>query len=197
MRNIPIREIALEYHGDFRTSPRSIVVPDSVRVITRLHLNERSGKPVALQLGKGVERIGKEAFRSLHLDSLVIPDSVKVIEQGAFYNSHVRSLVLGTGLHTIGYGAFIGHSLSSLVIPDTVKRIGRAAFMPELSNSTSLVYLKVGRGIKEIPSAAFAGNESLVTLQLAEGLETIGTGAFANTALTQVDLPSSLKQIQK
>lgn len=175
------------------------MIPDSVRVITSLNFRDSSlnyEHSIALQLGKGVERIGKGAFQFLPLDSLVIPDSVKVIEQGAFFNSHVRSLVLGTGLHTIGDGAFIGHSLSSLVIPDTVKRIGKAAFMPQNSNTTSLVYLKIGKGIKEIPSAAFVANESLVTLQLAEGLETIGTGAFANTALTQVDLPSSLKQIQ-
>lgn len=82
------------------------------------------------------------------------------------------------------------------MIPDTVKRIGSAAFMPEVHHTNSLVYLKIGKGIKEIAPAAFIANTSLVTLQLAEGVEIIGTGAFTNTALTQVDLPSSLKQIK-
>lgn len=111
-----MREIALDgYHNRYKL-PRSIVVPDSVRVITSLsapyfmgihdNASPNNASPIALQLGKGVERIGTEAFRSLHLDSLVIPDSVKVIEPLAFFNSRVRSLVLGTGLHTIGDRAF-------------------------------------------------------------------------------------------
>lgn len=53
----------------------------------------------------------------------MIPDSVKVIEAGAFSNSRVRSLVLGSGVQTIGDRAFAGHSLSSLVIPDNIRQI--------------------------------------------------------------------------
>lgn len=36
VRNRPIREIALDGYNNTYKSPRSIVVPDSVRVITRL-----------------------------------------------------------------------------------------------------------------------------------------------------------------
>lgn len=57
--------------------------------------------------------------------------------------------------------------------------------------------MTLGKGIREIALGAFLDNKSLVSVQMPEGLERIGSCAFAETAVMQVDLPSSLQQIER
>jgi hypothetical protein len=64
------------------------------------------------------------------LESIVIPDTVKTISEGAFCNcTSLTNVVIPESVTSIGEAAFVGcKSLTSIVIPESVTSIGNSAF---------------------------------------------------------------------
>lgn len=88
---------------------------------------EKKNELVSLDLGNSVMNIGERAFALCsHLETVVIPDSVKVIEDGAFaYCKALKSITIGSGVTHIGADAFAGcTSLEKIIIPPSVMKIG-------------------------------------------------------------------------
>ena len=132
-----------------------------------------NGRSKNVEIPDGVEIIGYEAFRfdgekDEHiLSSLVLPASVKIIEEGAFANNLVLSSVdlsKCDKLVEIGTRAFSGcRSINSF----------------DLTSCTSL---------EVIGEKAFAGCKSLTSLNFPASVNTIGIQAFMNTGLAEIDL---------
>ena len=132
-----------------------------------------NGRTKSATIPDGVEVIGYEAFRfdgakDEHvLTSVVLPSTVKVIEEGAFANNLVLSSVDLSNcseLTEIGTRAFSGcRSIDTL----------------DLSKCEKL--LTVGE-------KAFAGCKGLRSLIFPNSVNTIGQCAFMNTGLTEIDL---------
>ncbi|MCL2708447.1 MAG: leucine-rich repeat domain-containing protein, partial [Defluviitaleaceae bacterium] len=79
--------------------------------------------------GIPVTSIGSYAFYGTGITSVIIPDGVFEIRDGAFMdNVELTRAELGSGLIYIGNGAFMGVGLTSLTIPDGVIEIGDGAF---------------------------------------------------------------------
>ncbi len=78
----------------------------------------------------GVTTIGEYEFESNEeLKKIVIPASVTVIKEGAFYGCDLETVVLSEGLLEIQNSAFGAcDCLKSVVIPDSVQSIGERAF---------------------------------------------------------------------
>lgn len=123
----------------------------------------------------GEDFIPAGAMENTKLNYLVLPDRLKGIGLGAFFNCKylVGSLVIPEGVEVIEDNAFNGCSSldGTLTLPSTLKRIGGRAFY----NCSSLT-----------------GN-----LTLPEGLETIGSDAFdiCRGFYGELHLPNSLKEI--
>ena len=117
-----------------------------------------------LVIADGIETIGKGAFQSSRLTSVVIPPSVTEIGRGAFWHNKLTSLTIGNGVKTIGWGAFRDNKLTSLTIPPSVTEIGKEAF----------------------------ANNRLTSLTIGNGVKTIGDYAFYNNQLAEVILPKEL-----
>ena len=90
---------------------------------------------MTIQLAEGVEIIESCAFMECYMLSgeLVLPDSLKVVESGAFNMAGEESqfiLTFGENLESIGASAFstIGIANNKIVIPNKVKTIGSTAF---------------------------------------------------------------------
>lgn len=88
-----------------------------------------------IELNEGLENIGTEAFESCKFKSLKFPSSLKIINDGAFYNVYATNLKLNAGLEFIGNSAFgLGSKVNKddvetvIEIPASVKYIGPAAF---------------------------------------------------------------------
>ena len=107
------------------------------------------------------------------LSSIVFPNSVKEIGEGAFYGyfyaypliSHdtfLKNITFGTGLEKIGTEAFYSRAgLTSITIPDNCTEIGIYAF----ANCDELTTITLGKNITTIGSHAFAAryiNENYV-----------------------------------
>ena len=77
----------------------------------------------------GVETIGGSLFAHTELQSITLPNSVKVIERDAFfYCKKMRSISLPANLETISGYAFQYSGLETITIPSSVKNIYYDAF---------------------------------------------------------------------
>lgn len=141
----------------------------------------------------GVEVIGASAFYNSHLPSIDIPNTVKIIENSAFYLcGNLQSIVIPNSVEEISWNAFyLCYSLSSAEFGDGITTIGNQAFM-----YTSLKDVVLGKSVRTIASEAFYGCNLLETIDLPIGLEEIGYRAFSYcTALRSFTIPKSVKKI--
>lgn len=116
-----------------------------------------------------VHTIGMDAFRaSEELQTVTIPNSVKVIEDYAFLEcTGLAQVDFGTGLTRIGLGAFQGcTSLKKVQLPDSLTEIG---------------------------TCAFSGCPMLDEVNFPEDLESLGSWAFAGTAIRSVSLSRTVE----
>ena len=81
---------------------------------------------------------------------VVLPDSIRTIENQAFYNMYLLSIVLNEGLQTIEEYAFGANGLTEINIPDSVTFIGTSAFV-----DNPWERLNIGSGIETIQLSAF------------------------------------------
>lgn len=118
-----------------------------------------------------IEVIGKNAFSNSTITELILPASVKKIEEGAFYGcSNLEKVTLNEGLETIGKNAFSETGIKEIIVP---------------------------KSVKTLEAGAFANSMFLTTVTLQEGLETIGEYVFTRTAIKSIVLPSTVKKIAK
>lgn len=116
---------------------------------------------------EGIESIKTQAFWDLELEEVIIPNSVKRIENGAFEDNEKLSKVIlpssltyigqkaffacrnlrfinfPESLDTIGAEAFWACNLEKIQIPSSVSHIGRRAFMS--SRNLSKIVVRIGR----------------------------------------------------
>ncbi|MEE0965557.1 MAG: leucine-rich repeat protein [Bacilli bacterium] len=137
-----------------------------------------------------VEIIASDSFNSQLIESVILPEGVKVIENAAFARCEkLQSIILPRSLETIGNGSF--HSckmLKEIVIPNKVKKIGDNAFR----SCSNLEKIILPSKLKSIGENAFAINidENLLDFNVLEGIVPAllnGCKINNNTLLWQLD----------
>ena len=141
--------------------------------------------------------IGDSAFQKCKfLTSIVIPSSVRRIEQDAFQGcSSLVSIVIPSSITSIGWGTFEGcSSLTTIAIPNSVTSIGKYAFF----HCDSLFSIVIPSSVTSIGEYAFSDCGSLisVTFEKESKLTNIGEGAFENCRfLTSIIIPNRVTSI--
>lgn len=121
--------------------------------------------------GEPIVAIGKQAFAcKTLLPRIVIPSTVKRIEEGAFFETNVSVLEIPASVTYIGDNAFTG-----------------CRFLTWMS-------FEEGSRLKTIGKEAFRGCSELA-IALPEGLETIGPMAFYSSGLIDMQIPASVCEI--
>ena len=131
------------------------------------------------------------------IKSVVIDAKLNRIGNGIFANlPNLENVYIKTGgyIESIGEGAFAGcTSLTDINLIDCKKltTIGDNAFL----DCSSLMYVETPASLTVIGGGAFYNTSALRVVKLNEGLETIGYGAFYQSALTLINIPSTVKSI--
>lgn len=142
--------------------------------------------------GYPVTAIEQNAFIGSDLTEIVLPDTIKIIDAGAFYGCiFLNKINIPENLEYIGEEAFAYcSSLKEISINSPQINVSQYAFYNcwELKN--------VNLNVKSIDNNAFQNCTSLKNLILSNNIEKIGFEAFYNcSSLENISLPDSLKII--
>lgn len=140
-----------------------------------------------------LETIGEKAFSATGFKSIVIPESVTEIGKNAFTGStKLTSVKLPSGLKTISDSLFYNCSvLTDVNIPDGVESIQNYAFY----FCDSLTSVSLPSTLKSIGIQSFGSCRKLAELELPDKLGSINSSAFANTAITTINIPDSVNEL--
>ena len=109
-------------------------------------------------------------FKNTGLSSLEIPDSVKIIGEGAFAHSKIMIVILGSGVREIGTQAFIGcKELADVILGKVNDNISDDAGMLGASS------------LEIIGDSAFRECTNLEKIEMPSSLKTVGSYAFRDT----------------
>ena len=142
-----------------------------------------------------VVSIGDSAFYNcVNLTSVIIPDSVTIIEGDSFEDcSKLESVTIPNSVTSFGSDAFRNcRSLTSVTIPDGIKKIDVGVF----ENCSSLTSISIPDSVTSIGWYAFGGCTSLTDLKLSKSISSMESSAFSGcTALEEVRIPSGMSTV--
>ncbi|SDB48342.1 Cohesin domain-containing protein [Ruminococcaceae bacterium FB2012] len=198
-----------------------LVIPDSVTEIGEDAFGDCSAL-TKITLSKNLKRIEKETFWRAPITELTIPEGVEYIGEDAFNAENITSLTIPSTIKHISDDAFSGAQIEQLVIPGDidylsgfngctklksvtvngyVKELGNSAFdsgwnyAAQQNNPSELTTFKT-KGIGKIDRGAFGGCNKLTSFDLT-GVTEIGEKAFAESGLTEITIPSTIKTVPK
>ena len=92
-----------------------------------------------------------------------IPCSVRIVDDYAFYNTNIESIVINEGLEKIGQYAFEKcYNLKTINLPESLKEIGLDAF----SDCKSLTSIYIPKNVEKIGSGIFKNCFSLESIKV-------------------------------
>ena len=120
-----------------------------------------------------VTEIGYRAFCGCSLlESVTIPNTVKIIGEDAFYECD---------------------TLKTITIPEGVSQIGYCCF----SACGALVSVTLPEGLLTLGGNAFAACNNLEEISIPSTVTEIGYGAFNNCAITTISIPKGIKTLKE
>jgi len=146
--------------------------------------------------GRDVTQIGWDVFRgNTTITSAVIPNTVKVIQSGAFLGcTSLSQVTLSEGLVSLEDVVF-GEctSLTNIILPESLQRIGGRAFW-----RSGLKEIEIPNQIVSIDSDAFSYCEGLESVKFPDTLKEIGEGVFYKCRnLRSIEIPNQVISIGK
>ena len=108
--------------------------------------------------------------------------TVTKIGKSAFYSTGLTSVIISEGITDIGERAFISNSITSITIPESVTSTGSGAFGWNL-----LTTVTIPKNITSISDELFICN-NLIRITIPENITSIGSRAFKNNNLTSVTI---------
>ncbi|MBQ3370737.1 MAG: leucine-rich repeat protein [Mogibacterium sp.] len=198
------------------TGLKAIHIPDSVTTIGSYAFDyctglESANYPLAIQsagsgifdectkltsftVPDGVTELADSFFSMSEVTEVILPDSLKVIGQGAFRNcSKLTSITLPASLETIQSTAFMYCTgLKTIEFPETLKEIGGSAFY----GCTGLTAVHIPDGVTSIGGDAFASCSALEEFNYPLSLESGGSGILSgDTKITEITVPEGVTKL--
>ena len=206
-------ETSLVISGEINAADFEFIA-DNMPSLTALDLSNAtivaySGKAVILgRTDFAANAIPAYALAGTKIESIILPNSLKTIEEGAFSSTKLSTITIPTSVSEIGVGAFSNcDELTSITIPSSVTVLGSHAFIgcdklaninvgvttindATFSRCKSLKSV-IATNLIEIGENAFSGCSSLKEFSFTSSLKTIGNSAFQASGLTSIDFSAS------
>ena len=159
-----------------RTETRRISIPNTVKIIGD-YCFASCNKLTGIEIPYSVEEIGKYAFRDVSIKNLVIKNSVKRIEEGAFKGMTATDFFkLSTNITALPNSCFEMASLPNISFIKYIKDFGDKCFdnykneIPDYLDFSQVV---------SIGNYAFRACKGLKYIELSSDIKTIGDYAFS------------------
>lgn len=179
---------SLEFLGSGRVSAYGeLLLPRKLRYFNRVGFESPEVTSYALSEGKSAFRVidgvlfTKDckkllAFPQGRAGSYKIPESVKEIAPGAFFNcQHLKEVVLNEDLEVISDSAFyLCESLEDIKMNKSLRMIGRAAF----GICRKLKNIELPEGLQKIKDEAFMGCDNFSKLTIPASVEEENMGCM-------------------
>ena len=182
--------ISEERNSVFKTDRKSIYSSADNRLIICRHIALKS-----YSIMPGTSAIAERAFYGCNsLESIVIPNSVTDIGEGAFEQSGLKSISLPESITSIPENMCRRcWKLESAIIPDSVRYIGNSAF----ENCIRLVDISIPQSVIGIGEFAFS-KTIIKTLFLPSNLKTVSKGLFMECyCLEHTNIPENASVIKE
>lgn len=146
-----------------------------------------------------VSSIGRQDFGIMDLRGpesclkhIELPESLQRIEDETFqYCTQLKSIDIPDNVEYIGQYAFAYSGIETFTAPSKLTSTSNYMFV----NCSSLKNVTLHDNIKDIAPMSFAGCPKLRELALPSGLETISLDALANTAVEELRIPHTVRDI--
>ena len=131
----------------------------------------------------------------LGITSVIIPNTVKIIGEGAFAYNKLISIIIPNSVTSIGGGAFYKNNLTSVTIPNSVTSIGKGAFNSnQLSDKDAFIYKRNSDGGIDNTTIVSYGGKNIHPI-IPNTVKIIGNSAFLDNHLTSVTIPTSVTSV--
>ncbi len=126
-----------------------------------------------ITFGNAITEIGQDCFAGTMLETISIPENIKIISTGAFCNCYsLKSVDFGNGVTTIGDLVFENdYSLSNVNIGKSVVSIGERTF----ANCDSLTKLDIPSNVTSLGAAMFLNCDNLENVVIGNGVTALNT----------------------
>ena len=153
--------------------------------------NYESAEAKEQALIAGKEEFGEAFTLPENENAVVIPSSVRKIEERAFYGcTSLENLVIENGTEYIGVSAFANdRALREIVIPESVKILDKNAFYRCYE-----ALVELSDGLTKIGDYCFEGVASS-SIVIPESVKEIGKYAFRRSKVEQVLLPATVESV--
>jgi len=135
--------------------------------------------PTEISLPQEIEHVGRYAFRNsigAGAESVEVPGSLRVIEEGTFANNRITAMILHEGVEVLMTGAFSDNALSSVALPDSVISVDRSVFA--LNDVTEI---SIGFDVEIFDETSFGDNGASFREYYIESGQQAGTYVFNGT----------------
>ena len=178
----------------------TIAIPSTINGITVTGIDntfQNNSQIINIILPETIKNINDNAFKNSSLKSINLPSSIVTIGNNAFESCEYLDLEMSAlpNLETIGDEAFLGSYISNFNFSESknLTYIGESAFQ---NTNLTKVDLSSAYNLKEINSACFSSCDDLKELSLPHEIKKIGASAFYYCInLTKVFLPETLTEM--
>ena len=181
-------------YGEFQLAVTSIK-DDALSYGTRSYHNVAEEIYIKAPVSSiGIQNFGIIGLREPEscLKHIELPESLQRIEDYTFrYCTQLKSIDIPDNVEYIGRYAFESSAIETFTAPSKLTEIGNHIFF----DCCSLKNVTLHDNIKTITDGAFYGCSELTELALPAGLETIEISAFGKTAIAELRIPYTVRDI--
>lgn len=134
----------------------------------------------------------KKGFGSkVSIKKLIIPESVKLVVDGAFKNSEfVESIVWNASCSYVPDKCFYNSKIEEIIFNKKINAICRGSF-----EKSAIKNIVIPNGCKRIEAEAFYGCKNLLNINLPKSIKEIGISAFRNSGINQIIWPEKCTEV--
>jgi len=152
--------------------------------------------------GEEVKAIGIRAFQRKGITSLTLPNSLTVIEECAFEDCELKTLIIPKGVEKINCRAFSENNITKLTLPDTINVMEKWAFhrnnIQTVNGKTSdgFIYGRKKDGSVDFTVISSLGRKEAKQLVIPNGVKEIQWNLFARMGVKTLVIPESVTYIE-